>query len=318
MRDFVLDELVGRKYLLGELSAEDQHRVEELAFLEPRSFELLQECENELIDDYISQDLTTNERRRFEKYFLSKPARRSDLRIAMALQTYISQNEAATSLIHNEPVRSDDRGRFSRWFARVLQLPKPVWGTLAVLIFIAALLFGLRLLRNYRSLNPIQANRKITQPEQGPTKESQASVSTPTPVLNQNAGASRRAPQATTPRPELSVLSFVLVPGGAARGDGDITKIPLPARSTLLRFDLPLIEETAYKSYQVELQDEQGNQLRHWMALRSQTGSSGKLVRVVVSSQFLKAHQRYRLVLAAVASNSAPHTLAYYYFATAD
>jgi hypothetical protein len=318
VHDFVLDEAVGRKYLLGELSVEDQHRIEELTFLEPRSLELLQELENELIDDYISHDLATSERHRFETYFLSKPGHRSDLRIAMALQTYIDRNEPAISSPSNEHVRPAQRDWLWKWLQAKLPLPVPVLGALAVLMFIAALLLGLRLLRNSQFHSPIQANRETTKPEQGPKEESEAVVSTPSPPLNQNAEAIPRAQRVTTPRSESRVLSFLLVPGAPTRGDGDTTNIPLPVRSTQLRFDLPLIDENDYELYQVELQAEQGNELSHWRALRSQTGSTGKLVRVMVSSQILKAHQRYRLVLTGVASDTTPHTLAYYYFRTAD
>jgi len=318
VHDFVLDEAVGRKYLLGELSVEDQHRIEELAFLEPRSFELLQELGNELIDDYISHDLSANEKQRFETYFLSKPGHRTDLKIASALQTYIRRNELAKSLPIHEPVRSMQKGWWRKWLPAKLALPVPVLGALAVLMLFAALLLGWRLLRSSKSLSPIQANREINKPEELPKQESEAAVSTPSPPLNQNADANPRAQRVTPPGPESSVLSFLLVPGAPTRGDDDTTNIPLPARSTLLRFDLPLIEENDSESYQVELQAEQGNKLRHWTALRSQTGSTGKLVRVMISSQVLKAHQRYRLVLAGVASDTIPHTLAYYYFRTAD
>lgn len=317
MHDFVLDEAVGRKYLLGELSVEDQHRIEELAFLELRSFELLQELGNELIDDYISHDLSANERQRFETYFLSKPGHRTDLKIASALQTHIRRNESATSLPIHEPVRSMQKGWWQKWLPAKLEFRVPVLGALVVLVFVAVLLFGLRLLRSFKSHNPIQANREIVKPEL-PKQESEAVAVTPSPPLNQNADELPRAQRVTTPRSQSSVLSFLLVPGAPTRGDDDTTNIPLPARSTQLRFDLPLIDENDYESYQVELQAEQGNRLSHWTALRSQTGSTGKLVRVMVSSQILKPHQRYRLVLAGVASDTIPHTLAYYYFRTAD
>jgi hypothetical protein len=168
-----------------------------------------------------------------------------------------------------------------------------------------------------KSHNPIQANREIVKPELR-KQESEAVAVTPSPPLNQNADGLPRAQRVTTPQSESSVLSFLLVPGAPTRGDDNTTNIPLPARAAQLRFDLPLIDENDYESYQVELQAEQGNRLSHWTALRSQTGSTGKLVRVMVSSQILKAHQRYRLVLAGVASDTIPHTLAYYYFLTAD
>lgn len=309
----MLDEVIGRKYLLGELSLDDQHRVEELAFLEPPSFELLRELENELIDDYISHDLTASERHHFESYFLSSASRRQDLRIAKALQAYTQRNQKATPSSIFEPIPVFRESWLWRWLPPKLHVPAPLWGALAVLMLIAAILLGVRLLRTSKSTGPIQANREVTT-NQRPDRDTEAVRSTPTPNSNEKP----RGDRVTSPGSD-NVVSFLLVPGSPTRGDDNITKIPLPDRSSLLRFDLPLIEEIDYPHYQVTLQQaELGNNLRRWTGLQSQKGASGKLVHVMFRSQLLRGPKRYRFVLTGVAADTTPHTIAYYYFITAD
>jgi hypothetical protein len=309
--EFVLDEVVGRKYLLGELPLDDQQRVEELAFLEPHSFELLQELENELVDDYISHDFTAGERSRFEAYFLSKPGRRGDLKIAMALQVYIDRNAQSKAQSSSQEVRFAAKSSLRQWFASNLNLPVPAWGLLSILILAAAIFFGLRFRRARNSSIPVQANRQIQKTDQPGDRKIEVAQVTPTPASDQT----NRGNEVISPRSSTGVLSFLLVPGAHTRGQDSITKVRIAAGPSLLRFDLPLIEETDYQSYEVTLeQDDDGKVLRRWMGLRSQVRPSGRLVQLTFHSQTLKVHQQYRLVLVGVSSDATPHQIADYYF----
>ncbi|HXM50585.1 MAG TPA: hypothetical protein VN956_22275 [Pyrinomonadaceae bacterium] len=315
MSNFILDEVIGKKYLLGELPLEDQHRVEELAFLEPQSFEFLQELENELIDDYISNDLTPREQKRFETYFLSKPGRREDLEIATAFQSYINRHVPAAALSPEEQVHVAQKGSSPQLFSPIPRLPVPVWVALTVLILAAAALMTVRLLKTRNASNPIQANRQTQKTEQPAEQNIEAVTNTPTPASIQTTRDHRLPVQRSAP----AVLSFLLIPGAPARGGGNSTKVPLPASGTLLRFELPLIDQTEYASYQVTLQRvEDANEVRMWKGLRSQTGSSGKSIRLSVNSQVLKVRLQYRLVLVGIAPDASPHTVGYYHFVTTD
>jgi len=307
--EFFIDDVVGRKYLLGELPLEDQQRVEELAFLEPRSFELLQELENELVDDYISHDLTPRERSRFETYFLSKPRHRSDLRIAMALHACIDRDAQATSLPTSQGIRITTKSSWRQLLTLYLDLPLPAWGVLAALILGAAIFFGLRFFKTSNSSIPIQANRQIQKTDEPSDRKIVIAQATPTPASDQTNHGNRVSPKSST-----GVLSFLLVPGAPTRGEDSITKVRLPAGSFSARFDLPLIDEADYQSYQVTLQqDDDAKVLRRWGGLRSQVGPSGRLVRLTLPSRMLKVDQQYRLVLVGVSSDTTPHQIAYYY-----
>src|SRR6185295_7306375 len=100
MSEQILDEVVARRYWLGQLSHEEQGRIEELAFGDPESFALLEAVEDYLIDEFVYNDLSAEERKRFQEYFLTQPghsedpflthpSRREDLRIAEALRQHL-------------------------------------------------------------------------------------------------------------------------------------------------------------------------------------------------------------------------------------
>ena len=80
-----------RQYLLGNLSEEIRQRVEERLITEDSFFEELLLGEEELIDDYVSGELTDDDRLKFEEHFLSTPERHEKLRFALALGIYGSR-----------------------------------------------------------------------------------------------------------------------------------------------------------------------------------------------------------------------------------
>ena len=80
-----------RDYLLGILAEEDQRKMEERLFNETGFLEELTVGEEELIDDYLTNDLSADSHSRFEKHFLCTPERARKLRFARALNRFTSQ-----------------------------------------------------------------------------------------------------------------------------------------------------------------------------------------------------------------------------------
>ena len=84
-----------RKYLLGNIQVEDERRkIEERLMLDDDFFEELSIQEDELIQDYVDDQLSTDERRRFEKHFFISEERRSKIRFARALRRYINEQQS--------------------------------------------------------------------------------------------------------------------------------------------------------------------------------------------------------------------------------
>ena len=94
-----------RTYLLGGLDAEDQRTVEELLVTGASLYDELLVAEDELIDEYLANELLESEQDNFERHFLCAPERLQKLRFARTFRRYvskatrtISQSEAQSSL----------------------------------------------------------------------------------------------------------------------------------------------------------------------------------------------------------------------------
>src|SRR5687767_4378188 len=89
MRDNPTVDGVLRRYLLGTIEPDVREDVERRLFSEDRIFwEQLCLAEDELIDDYVSNDLDDDERRSFEACFLSTEERQEKLGFARALKAH--------------------------------------------------------------------------------------------------------------------------------------------------------------------------------------------------------------------------------------
>lgn len=85
-------------YLLGELSAEERHDIEQQYFQNDKLFQELLSIESDLIDDYLNDELSVEERRKFESQVLSTPQGRRKVESSRALLSAIS--EVAPKVVH--------------------------------------------------------------------------------------------------------------------------------------------------------------------------------------------------------------------------
>lgn len=102
-----------RKYLLGELPESEQQALEERLMTETELFALIPVIEDELIDDYLGGLLSSDERGRFESFFVSTPERRRKLSFAMALRRYITAEGEAVEAPATEPATTKPSPRIA-------------------------------------------------------------------------------------------------------------------------------------------------------------------------------------------------------------
>jgi hypothetical protein len=103
MKQHLEDETELRRYLLGELALKERVLIEEQLFLDDNYLLRVKAVEDDLIDDYVYDELTAGEREKFETHFLDKPGGRDDLRIAAALKRYISSETGAAETEAHDP-----------------------------------------------------------------------------------------------------------------------------------------------------------------------------------------------------------------------
>src|SRR5262249_2985795 len=96
MNQDVEDESSMKQYLLGQLSEEDSLRLEQQLMTSDETYQQLSLTEDDLIDDYVGDALSQEEREKFEGLFLSTPDRRQEVKFASALRRYVACHERAS------------------------------------------------------------------------------------------------------------------------------------------------------------------------------------------------------------------------------
>jgi hypothetical protein len=303
MKEQMLDENIAKRFLLGQLSPDEQGRIEELAFDDPDSFHVLQTAEDDLIDEFVYDDLSAEERKRFQEYYLAQPGRREDVRIASAMRSYFDR-EQPDSLWE----------RFRKWFHIGAAPLIPVVVKAAIIISAAAV--GLVTLIP-RILRPGFAPVTQVQPQQPSALPSPTNTTneTPPPTPQLAHKDDQKKPSRPPQRQSSIVAAVLLSPGGAARGGGEVTRVSLTSGTKHL--DLALIGGASYGSYHATLEQD-GKTIQPWSNLKpTKIISGGKGIRIPIPFDQLKSSQRYHIVLDGVARNgNLEHVDDYYFDAT--
>jgi hypothetical protein len=100
-----------RLYLLGQASPEDSSWLEEELLADGDLYQELRVVEDELIDQYLRNDLPADDHQSFETHFLQAPERRKKLRFGRALHKYVDlvgtseslEDTAAEGVADNKP-----------------------------------------------------------------------------------------------------------------------------------------------------------------------------------------------------------------------
>src|SRR5262245_30680755 len=105
MRTERVDELLLARYLLGNLTEDEQIRVEDRAFADPDYMGALNAAEADLIDDYVKGELAQGDRLAFESRFLTSPQRRKKVEFAQALARVTAEAGPVASRVPRQPIK---------------------------------------------------------------------------------------------------------------------------------------------------------------------------------------------------------------------
>jgi cell division protein FtsB len=91
------DEVLIRRYLLGNVTDDEQRRVEERLLTDDLHFNHLCKSEADLIDEYVRGALEPDDRHRFERHFLNSADRRESVAFAGVLNACLSSRVSGAS-----------------------------------------------------------------------------------------------------------------------------------------------------------------------------------------------------------------------------
>ena len=291
MREQVLNDVVARQFLLGQLSPEEQGRIEELAFEDRDTFEFIESVENDLIDDFIQGDLSADEAKLFETHFLSLPGRRKNLKVSQMLQLHFSEAEV---------VAHQKKFSLPGWFTHENVWLRRIATAVAALALIIFAVWIINRARSARQSTPIQAGPDRPAANPSPDlKVSPSLESTQTPAYVEN------KPKSVTPeKPKKTAAFAVLLPSSSPRGGDGVQQLPFAHNTSTMPIDLALITQRNFPMYEVTLENEAGTVLHHWSNLKSEQLTSGKALRVEVPVSLLKRQEFYRFVVSGVSTKT--------------
>ena len=245
-----------RQYLLGQLPTEESSQIEERLLTDAAFYEELLIAEDELVDDYLSGELSDSDRESCETHFFLTPERQQKKRFALTLKKYVNavgQTQPGESIAIDEISKDADEvaGRLpkKRWFLSLLPFGNPI---VSYSFAAAALLivFGTAwiVVKNWTSQTP-----------QEPGK----------------------------------ILAVALTPGVARDDSGTIKEITIPPGTDAVQLDLRIGGDVQYQSYRASLQTIEGVEKLRVSDLKTTATANGVIVPLKAAAGLLTRGDYY-------------------------
>jgi type II secretory pathway pseudopilin PulG len=282
------DEVLLRRYLLGQTSEEEQLMLEQRLLSDQEYFDQLLRSEEELTDEYARNEMVGHDRKRFEEYFLSSPERREGVAFAQALNRYLSK--------HKQQVPATP-GLFSRW-----PVSMQVALMAAMVILVAAL--GLMLRMNMQLRKQAEQDRS-----QRAQVEQQAMILTR--QTDQQREQLKQMEEELHRQGDSDLVSLVLSPGLSRDGNPTAT-LNLASGIHRVQFDLK-IEDGSYRRYHAELQTVEGTIVWSQDNLQAHRTGQHQAVEMILPAALL-TRSDYLIMLTGITPTGTSDKIGTYYF----
>jgi hypothetical protein len=249
-------DLLLRRYLLGELPSDEANAIEARLFLDDEYAEMLAMVEEDLVDDYLYDDVSGAERTQFEKIYLSTEAHRETLGAARALKGVLAKPAS-------KPL-PEPRTRTTGWFPW-FGADRAWWQVPVAVATILLLLVGAWLL--IRAIQKRPPQEAHTPPVPGGTREAPApSPESPAPGPQPDERVQKNPPETPLPPPPgtapkertSSVFAVLVMTSSPTRSEtNERTKVE-PGTSETVELRLPIMDEVGTGAFTVVLLNEAG------------------------------------------------------------
>jgi anti-sigma factor RsiW len=322
------------RYLLGELSEQEQTQLEEAYFADDALFERFRAVKDDLIDAYARGDLTGQKRERFEQHFPASGPRRE--RVEEARGFIRAVTAASTDTVAVDRTTPAQTPAATSWWQSVSKLfaSRPlVWQGAPAVLLLVALAGSWMLVKHFQGQ---RAERERIQNEEAARRQQEVERGRAVvPPVNENRselpGKSANSPPANSkptpepvlaPRPRIGnkqtaqpqpaqIASIVLLPFSSRDGNGSS---PLMLRPDTREVVLHLaIKGDDYRRYDAVLRTLGGEQVLHRRGLGVRSSASGKSVTLTLDPAILQ-HQDYIVTLSGLTAGGKLEAVSDYYF----
>lgn len=295
-----IDELkqIAMRYLLGELSEQEQASLEERYFSDPLVFNEVLQVESDLVDAFSRGQLSTQMRERFEKSYLKHPSRRNRVEFAKALTTRIDEKEELRHRVEQKTRRS--------WWQSLLAVggdrPKLrfAMALVAVLIVLSGAWIVVKNLRRQQQPALIEAKR-----ENDERREEVGETPQQTPKQGQDEHTAQIPPATSQPspspftKPAPQIVSLALTVGTVRGSSSSATQtLFIPPETTQAQIFLNL-QDDSYPRYRASLQKIGGPEIFTQTNIRPRTTKAGARFVFTVQAKQLTSGD-YTLILSGI------------------
>lgn len=248
------NENVLRGFLLGTLSAAEREAIEDRFMVESDLFDALHASEEELLEEYVSGELSVSQRQQIERSLLLVPRNRERVKLLSAMRTAVERGQARADAVFAQ--QKKDRSFFRR----------PTWRyalAAACLLLVCGIVW--RLLPGRTREDALHANNpshsNTAQPSPTPetartVNEQPATKGSDSPV-NRNAVSRNTALKEKTAAPTRPFVATLLLTPGATRSESSVAELILPAKAQAAQIKL-VLETNDYTRYRAVLSNEDG------------------------------------------------------------
>jgi hypothetical protein len=297
------------RYLLGELSEDEKIRMEDAFFVDDAKFEALELAEDELIDAYVRNELTSEDRRQFTAKLLTSPRlveRVNFARILVDKADSIILPEAEASSQPAYSFSSPAAKPKTNWL-RNFFTQQPAWGiamaTCAVLIVVGSLVLVSGWLRVRKESAQLTAERAALQQQKEELDKRAGEQRSNIEQLNAELQREReqqaedrksigqlQQAQESKEKPPGSVLTTIatvfLTPGSLRSGGGSKSRLIIGPETTAARVQLAL-EKNEYPAYSATIKTVNGATVHRQSQLRARTAGAGPVLLVSIPARLL-------------------------------
>jgi hypothetical protein len=310
-------------YLLGELSEEQQIAIEDRAFADKDYLASITAVENDLIDEYVRNELSGAERQRFEKQFLTSAERRKRVEFARALAGVVQEEAAPKKAAVREPQSASWLAAIYAFINGLTPAARIAFVASVPLLLIGAGYLGIQTLRLRRELTELRAEsqsqrnaqQQALELERRRNEELNAQLNQEKQQREQTDESLRELSEpgdAVNPPPRSVIASLTLLPG-LSRGGDNTPSLVLPEEARLVRLQIGIDPEEQYNKFSVELRTVTGSRVWSRQNLNARNRRGTRAILLTLPATALKAGE-YELRLQGVNDSGAAEDVGFYYF----
>ncbi|HEV2861122.1 MAG TPA: hypothetical protein VGX48_08960 [Pyrinomonadaceae bacterium] len=263
------------RYLLGEMSDAERSELERAYFEDPRLFEQLVQAENELVDAYARELLPPERCERFERHYLTHPARRERARFARSLAAALESRGVPPAAA---PARAEP---FWRRLLGSLSRPKLAWAFSASLLLVCAVAVWFYTGAERRPREPAGAERATREPDGGESRRpvNDSGIETAREPEAVSAEKKKARPSPTPGAKAAPVVATLVLTAGGTRSAEAAPPAVLPLAASTEKVSLRLnLREADYRSYSAVLRRAGGGEVFSWRRVTPKAAKSGATI----------------------------------------